>query len=204
MNLLFFMTLKQDVVFVYEDWTVRQALEKMEKYRYSTVPVLARDGRYVGTLTEGDLLWGIRRIQKEKNLEVEEMPLSGIPRRRDYEALLPIRILYRWWTGGTTLSAWCGATPSCSIFMTGDGPRVQNKTAPPFSPRKTARAAGPESTGYSTAYVLSFSCKQKESGPAGADKERNGRYGLGNSLCGRACGSVYLLGVLPVFGGYRP
>ncbi len=87
MNLLFFMTLKQDVVFVYEDWTVRQALEKMEKYRYSTVPVLARDGRYVGTLTEGDLLWGIRRLQKEKNLEVEEMPLSGIPRRRDYEAV---------------------------------------------------------------------------------------------------------------------
>ena len=87
MNLLFFMTLKQDVAYVYEDWTVRQALEKMEKYRYSTVPVLARDGRYVGTLTEGDLLWGIRRLQKEKNLEVEEMPLSGIARRRDYEAV---------------------------------------------------------------------------------------------------------------------
>ena len=87
MNLLFFMTLKQDVACVRQDWTVRQALEKMERYRYSTVPVLAKDGRYVGTLTEGDLLWGMRRLQKEQALEVEDMPLACIRRRRDYEAV---------------------------------------------------------------------------------------------------------------------
>ena len=88
MNLLFFMTLKQDVAYVYQDWSVRQALEKMEQYRYSTVPMLAKDGRYVGTLTEGDLLWGIRHIQKQKKkMAVEDMPLACIPRRRDYEAV---------------------------------------------------------------------------------------------------------------------
>lgn len=87
MNLLFFMTLKQDVAFVYEDWTIRQTLMEMEKHRYSTVPVLARDGSYRGTLTEGDLLWGTRRLRKEKGEEMEDLPLSAIPRRRDYKAV---------------------------------------------------------------------------------------------------------------------
>ena len=87
MNLLFFMTLKQDVAFVYEDWTIRQTLMEMEKHRYSTVPVLARDGSYRGTLTEGDLLWGTRRLRKEKGEEMEDLPLSAIPRRRDYKVV---------------------------------------------------------------------------------------------------------------------
>ena len=43
-NLLFFLTPKQDVAFIYDDFTLRQTLEKMEYHRYSSVPVLARDG----------------------------------------------------------------------------------------------------------------------------------------------------------------
>jgi len=34
---------------------MRQALERMERYRYAAVPVLTPDGRYEATLTEGDL-----------------------------------------------------------------------------------------------------------------------------------------------------
>ncbi|MGN1180314.1 MAG: CBS domain-containing protein, partial [Suilimivivens sp.] len=61
MNILFFLTPKNEVAFVYDTDSLRQALEKMEHHSYSAVPIISKeDGRYVGTLTEGDLLWNIK------------------------------------------------------------------------------------------------------------------------------------------------
>ena len=60
MNLLFFLTPKGKVAYIYDDFTLRQTLEKMEYHRYSAVPILTREGKYVGTITEGDLLWAIK------------------------------------------------------------------------------------------------------------------------------------------------
>ena len=60
MNILFFLTPKCDVAYLEEDYTLRQALEKMEFHRYSTIPILTKDGKYYGTMTEGDLLWEIK------------------------------------------------------------------------------------------------------------------------------------------------
>lgn len=59
MNVAFFMQPKQDTAFIYSDYTVRQTLEKMHHHGYSAIPVLDRDGRYAGTVSEGDLLWFI-------------------------------------------------------------------------------------------------------------------------------------------------
>ena len=61
MNIAFFMIPKQDVKFLYSDFTVRQALEKMYNSRYTAIPVIDHDGSYVGTISEGDLLWYIVR-----------------------------------------------------------------------------------------------------------------------------------------------
>ena len=86
MNLLFFLTPKQDVAFLYEDFTLRQALEKMEYHRYSTIPVLSRNGEYIGSVTEGDLLWVI----KNKGIRLEDassVSLRSVPRKRDYKAV---------------------------------------------------------------------------------------------------------------------
>ena len=55
MNILFFLTPKQDVAFIYDDFTLRQTLEKMEHHRYSSIPVLTRRGEYAGTITEGSM-----------------------------------------------------------------------------------------------------------------------------------------------------
>ena len=77
MNILFFLTPKSDVAYIYADDTIRQALEKMEYHRYSAVPVLNRGGKYIGTITEGDLLWGIKN-QYNLNLKAaENIPLSS-------------------------------------------------------------------------------------------------------------------------------
>ena len=58
MNILFFLKPKSEVAYLYDDFSVRQALERMEYHRYTSIPVINRKGEYVGSITEGDLLWG--------------------------------------------------------------------------------------------------------------------------------------------------
>ena len=62
MNILFFLSPKQDLMYVYDDFTLRQTLEKWENNLYASIPVLNRRGEYVGTLTEGDILWGLKKL----------------------------------------------------------------------------------------------------------------------------------------------
>lgn len=89
MNLLFFLTPKQDVAFIYDDFTLRQTLEKMEHHRYSSIPVLTRRGEYAGTITEGDLLWFIKNELDLSCERAEDVPVSAVPRKRDY---LPVPV----------------------------------------------------------------------------------------------------------------
>lgn len=60
MNIAFFLTPKSDVVFENSTESMRQALERMEYHRYTAIPILDDKGMYVGTLTEGDLLWKLK------------------------------------------------------------------------------------------------------------------------------------------------
>lgn len=83
MNILFFLKPKSEVAYLYEDYSLRQALEKMEHYRYSAVPVINRNGNYIGTLTEGDLLWYIKEMRLKDLYEAEEIPLRAVKRRWD-------------------------------------------------------------------------------------------------------------------------
>lgn len=86
-NILFFLIPKVDIAFIHDEFSVRQALEVMEYHKYSSVPILNRAGRYVGSITEGDLLWGIK---KQKNLcikDAENMSVMKIERRLDYQCV---------------------------------------------------------------------------------------------------------------------
>ena len=55
MNIFQFIIPKSLVTTITDDSTVRQALEKMKFHRYTALPVLDREGKYVGTVREGDL-----------------------------------------------------------------------------------------------------------------------------------------------------
>ncbi len=81
MNLAFFLTPKADVVWVPVRATLRQALERMEFHRYSAVPLLDDEGRYVATLTEGDLLWKIRSVPGFSWTDAERIAIADVPRR---------------------------------------------------------------------------------------------------------------------------
>lgn len=59
MNILFFLKPKGDIAYIYDNATLRQALEKMKYYRYTAIPILDQEEKYMGTLSEGDLLWAV-------------------------------------------------------------------------------------------------------------------------------------------------
>ena len=55
MNILRFVIPKSLVEYITVDSTIRQALEKMRFHRYAAIPVLDKDGKYVGTLRNDDI-----------------------------------------------------------------------------------------------------------------------------------------------------
>ena len=83
MNILFFLTPKSEVAYIYEDDSLRQALEKMEYHEYSAVPVISRSGKYIGTVTEGDMLWGIKNKFLFNLKETEKVTVGALNRRSD-------------------------------------------------------------------------------------------------------------------------
>ena len=85
MNILFFLTPKVDVGYVYSSDTMGEAIEKMLKYKFTTVPVLNEvSGRYEGALANDDLLRELNRHPSLTIAAAADRPLKSVSRRRDY------------------------------------------------------------------------------------------------------------------------
>lgn len=83
MNILFFLTPKSDVAYIYDYFSLRMTLEKMEYHRYSAIPIIDRSGHYKGTITEGDLLWEIKDEGGLSLKNAEDIPIMSVKRRMD-------------------------------------------------------------------------------------------------------------------------
>lgn len=65
MNALFLLKPKADVALLYDDNTLRKGLELMRTHGFTAIPVISREGDYVGSISEGDFLWHI--VDSEKS-----------------------------------------------------------------------------------------------------------------------------------------
>ena len=88
-NILFFLTPKAMCAFIYDDFSIRQALEKMETAGYAALPILNKRGEYRGTLTEGDLLWALKNMCNMDIRLAEARRIMEITRRKDN---IPVRV----------------------------------------------------------------------------------------------------------------
>lgn len=88
-NILFFLTPKAMCAFLYDDYTIRQALEKMEASGFAALPILNKRGEYRGTLTEGDLLWALKNLCYMDMRQAEAHRIMEISRRKDH---IPVRV----------------------------------------------------------------------------------------------------------------
>ena len=75
--------------FLYDDCTIRQAIEKMEVAGYAAIPILNRQGEYRGTLKEGDLLWALKNMCNMDIRLAEARRIMEITRRKDN---IPVRV----------------------------------------------------------------------------------------------------------------
>lgn len=81
MNVLFFLKPKLSVAYIYDTNTVRQGLEKMKHYGYTAIPVIDREGHYVGTVTEGDFLWKLTEENAWETHAQERLNVRDIMQR---------------------------------------------------------------------------------------------------------------------------
>ena len=79
MNALLLLTPKTELACLTDDVSVRQALEKMRAHGYMAIPVITKDGEYVGTIAEGDLLWKL--VDEDNDLEaLDDISIKDIIR----------------------------------------------------------------------------------------------------------------------------
>ena len=91
MNVISLLTPKTQVAYLYDDCTIRQGLEKLRIHGYTALPVLARDGSYAGTVSEGDLLWYIVDRGDSSLREKDRLTLKHLL-RRDFNPAVSVRI----------------------------------------------------------------------------------------------------------------
>lgn len=92
MNIAYFLLPKNRVAYLYDDYTLRQGLEKMRYHGYTAIPVITRSGQYIGTVSEGDFLWhllaessGTQRPISMK--ELEQLHVRDILRENSYPSV---------------------------------------------------------------------------------------------------------------------
>ncbi len=78
MNILFFLRPKSGVTYLTLGNSLRQGLEKMRNSGYTEIPVVDKDGTYIGTVSQGDFLWkildeGITDIQKAEHISINSL-----------------------------------------------------------------------------------------------------------------------------------
>lgn len=61
MQIAFFLTTKAESSYLLENFTLRQALEKMEYHHFAAMPVLNNEGYYLYTLFLEDCVWSFKR-----------------------------------------------------------------------------------------------------------------------------------------------
>ncbi len=79
---------KSEVCYAEDHWSLRQVAEKMIANDLTSIPLLNRDGKYVGTISEGDLFRFIKLKANMNYKEAETMPIADLKHERKVE---PIR-----------------------------------------------------------------------------------------------------------------
>ncbi len=91
MNVIMLLKPKEMVKYIYENNTLRQGLEKMRVHSYTAIPVISEDGKYVGTVSEGDFLYYIVDKNTEGMKQQEKYYVRDII-RKDFNPAVKIDV----------------------------------------------------------------------------------------------------------------
>ena len=86
-NVLFLLTPKAQTSCLKDNMNIRQALEKMKAHGHSAIPLITKDGEYIGTVSEGDLLNHIVENNVYDLEDLENVSIKNLKRREDFSAV---------------------------------------------------------------------------------------------------------------------
>ena len=78
---------KSQTEFIEYDSTIRQALETFDFHKFSVVPLIDDEGKYVSTLSEGDILRYIKNVAHFDIKVAENVKINTIEKYRAYQAI---------------------------------------------------------------------------------------------------------------------
>lgn len=87
MNIYKYLTIKENTHYININSSIRQVIEKFDFHKFSVVPLLDDNGKYVGTISEGDIL---RFIKNHSNMNLtlaESISIKDIDKYRMYKTL---------------------------------------------------------------------------------------------------------------------
>ncbi|MDQ0901984.1 MULTISPECIES: CBS domain-containing protein [unclassified Paenibacillus] len=87
MTIASFLLPKDKVAFITSSASMREALEQLENHYYTALPIVASDGKYVGTLSEGDLLWTLKNTPGLHFDNLDQVPVSEIEKHIHNESV---------------------------------------------------------------------------------------------------------------------
>ncbi|MGL4850014.1 MAG: CBS domain-containing protein [Clostridium sp.] len=87
MNIAFFLTPKNEVICENLEATMRQVMERMEHHGYTAIPIIDNRGKYVKSITEGDLLWKLKNTPELSFKNTETVRLDEIKCRRNHKSV---------------------------------------------------------------------------------------------------------------------
>ena len=88
MNALLLLTPKNQLKFLDASTTARQGVEKIKVTGYSAIPVVdGQTGIYVGTISEGDLLWGLLDTPNQNLYDLEQIKLIDLIDSNKYKPM---------------------------------------------------------------------------------------------------------------------
>ncbi|MFF2908270.1 CBS domain-containing protein [Paenibacillus sp. NPDC057934] len=78
MEISSFLLPKDQVAYITTSMSMLEAMEQLEQHHYTAIPIIDAEGKYVGTLSEGDLLWKLKRTPGLTFETMREVPISDI------------------------------------------------------------------------------------------------------------------------------
>ncbi|MBE6114401.1 MAG: CBS domain-containing protein [Erysipelotrichaceae bacterium] len=86
-SLFNFLTPKVNTFYLDYDSTIRQTLEKFDVHMFSVVPLVDENGKFISTISEGDILRFIKNSCKFDMEVAESVKISSLEKHRPYKAL---------------------------------------------------------------------------------------------------------------------
>ncbi len=89
MNIAFLLKPKSQVAYLVEGSSFRQGLEKLRRHGYTAIPVISKEGLYLGCISEGDFLWNIMSMG---SLDTRDLEMARIDDIISTDRMPPVKV----------------------------------------------------------------------------------------------------------------